>query len=318
MFQNLLFSISKVLPLFIIMFLGYYGKKKSFITDFGVKEMNNIVFNIALPVTLFKSVALSDFKQDFNIYAILALMLSFFIIYIISWTLGEILIKDKYRIGGFVQGAFRSNYTIIGLALVANVLGTKGQAIGASTMPIVIPFVNILAIIVLTVRGAKENKLEAKAFKNIFINIIKNPLIIGVLLGIPFSIFEIHMPDVALTTLNLIGNVATPLALIAIGATLNFNKLKETLNLSILLTLLKNMLCPLVGAFFCILFKLDGMTTLVVCMLLGAPTAVSSYVLTENMGSDGELVANTIVVSTLFSIVSYTIMVYIAKTLMWI
>lgn len=318
MYENFIFSISKVLPLFIVMFIGFLAKKKNLITETGKLEMNKVVFNIALPVMLFRSVALSDFTQNFNIKVILTILFALSSIYFVSWILGRIIIKEKWRVGGFVQGSFRSNYTIIGLVLVSSVTGLEGESIAAATMPIIIPIMNILEIIVLTINGNENNKFNIDAFKNIIINIFKNPLIRGVVIGIPFSLLSINIPEVALNSINMLANIGSPLALFAIGTTINFDKLKDTFRLSMLTSFLRLVLCPIIGATIAILFNLDGLSTLVICMLTGAPTAVSTYVVCERMGSDSDLVASSIIISTLISVFTFTIIVYIGKTLMWV
>lgn len=318
MFENLIFSINKVLPLFIIMFVGFLAKEKGYITETGKLEMNKVVFNIALPTMLFRSVALSNFTQHFNFKVIISILLALSSAYVISWILGNIIIKKKWRIGGFVQSSFRSNYTIIGLVLVSAVTGLEGEAIAAATMPIVIPIINILEIIVLTTCSNKNNKLSIDTFKNIFANVLKNPLIRGVILGIPFSLLHINIPEVALSSITMIANIGSPLALFAIGTTISFNKLKNTFNLSMIAAFIRLILSPIIGATIAILFQLDGLTTLVICMLTGAPTAVSTYIICERMGSDSDLVASSIIISTLLSVFTFTLIVYIGKTLLWI
>ncbi|MDR0273020.1 MAG: AEC family transporter, partial [Clostridiales bacterium] len=160
MLGNFVFSVNVVMPLFVIIVLGYLLKKTDFISDKFIKTGNKMVFYIFLPTTIFKSVYDVDLSEltsfGFAAYAIGATVLSFAII----WLISIFFIKDKKVLGAFVQGAFRANTVFIGLPLMRNLAGDVGMARFALIVALVMPITNGCAILVLSVYGNKEEKFD--------------------------------------------------------------------------------------------------------------------------------------------------------------
>ncbi|SDZ21068.1 hypothetical protein SAMN05660462_02223 [Proteiniborus ethanoligenes] len=311
-FQNFIFSINAVFPVFIIIILGYVLKTKGITDEHSIKKMNTILFNIALPMLLFRDISRSNFNDFFNlkllIFALVATLLSFILI----WLGAELLIKEKSSIGAFVQGSFRSNYALIGLALASNIGGSDAVTKGALITAFVIPLYNILAVIVLTIRSEGNNKI---GIKSTFTNIVKNPLIIGIVLGLPFCILGIRLPAVIETSVDYMARIATPIAMLAIGGTISLDQIKnKKMKLAMAAATIKIILLPIVFTPIAVLLGINGNALLVLYIMLGSPTAVSSYVMACNMNGDEELAADIFIITTLLSVFTFTIGIYIFKT----
>lgn len=311
MAENFLFSVNSVFPVFIVIALGFFMRIRGFTDMASIKKMNGIVFNFAVPLMLFRDIYKSDFSTALDVKLILYSIGSTFLIFIVIWAAAARIIKNKRTLGAFVQGCFRGNYAIIGMSLVTLILGSEAAGKAAVITTFVIPLYNILAVVVLTCTAQHTDGSNViRAVKNI----CRNPLIIGIAAGIPFSVFNISLPSAAETSVGYMAQLATPLALIAIGGSIDFKRMMEGLRLSLCAVLVKLVFVPCVFlgiAYFIGLGSAEDMIILYV--LYASPTAVNSYIMAANMGSDEQLASNIILMTTIFSVFTFTAGVYILR-----
>lgn len=309
--SSFLFSLNAVLPVFFLILLGMGLRRFSLINDSFVQTSSLLVFKVALPALIFQTVSQADFYQIYNGSEVLAVVLlvtvGAFIIYIIA----GFFIKDGGALGSFVQCSFRSNTAIVGLAVIANVFGDSGVAKAAIPMILIFPMYNIYSVLYLSLaQGGNEGDKAA----NIFKNIITNPLIIAVLISLPFTFFAIPLPIAATTFLAYVSRMALPLGLLGVGASLNLKALKEKALPVILSSLVKIVLYPLITVFLLIYMGISDESLGVIMILMGCPTAISSYVMSKAMGADDVLAAGVIAVTTLGSVVTLGIFVFVLKS----
>jgi len=311
MLENLIFSINAVLPIFLIMIFGMALKRMGVIDPTGAKQMNSVLFNFALPIRLFLDLYLSDFSKLWDIRLIIFTAGSVLVFFFICWGLAIWLMPNRQMKGAFVQGGFRSNFAILGLPLVASIIGyTPPAAIVIIT--VVVPLFNILSVFILTVYSGEDvspKKIMLSSAKSI----AKNPLILGVATGFLFALIQIPIPVVLSSTLFHIADLSTPLALIVIGASMNFSKVKERISPALIVCALKLIAMPLLFLPLAFLFGLSNDAIIVLFVMYAAPTAIASYVMAYYMGSD-EYFASSIIMSTsMLCIFTYTIGVYILR-----
>lgn len=314
MFDNFLFSVNSVFPIFAVIAVGYFMRAKNFIDEQTIKKMNAIVFNFAVPLMLFKDVYISDFTAALDIKLIVYALVSTIVLYILLWGVSAVFIKDKKTLGAFVQGCYRGNYAIIGIGVVTMVLGGGAVSKAAVATTFVIPLYNVLAVIVLTVNS--QQKSGVSGIKKAVKNICKNPLILGILAAIPFSVFHIRLPGCLESTVDYMAQLGTPLALIAIGGSISIKSMKSNFKTAVLASVIKLIitpLCFLTTAYFTSLRSAENMVILYV--LYASPTAVNSYIMAANMGSDEKLASNIILTTTIFSVFTFTAGIYIFKCL---
>lgn len=312
MLQDFIFSVNSVFPIFIVIGLGYFMRVKGFNDEKTIKKMNGIVFNFAVPLLLFRDIYNSDFSVSVDLklicYAVLTTLLCFGVL----WFFADKLIKDKKAVGAFVQGCYRGNYAIIGMSLVSSIIGSNMSGKSALITTFVIPLYNVLAVIVLTCTA--ENLEGGGQIKKAILNICKNPLILGILAGVPFSLLNIKLPRAIISSINYMAQLATPLALIAIGGSINLKALKESFKLSMTATIIKLVIIPSLFLTLAYLIGLkSGEQMIILYVLYASPTAVNSYIMAANMGSDEKLASNIILMTTIFSVFTFTIGVYIFK-----
>ena len=239
--QNILFTLNTVVPVFIIILIGIILKKTKVIDNDFIHKSSKIVFNVALPSLIFIKISQTDFSKITELKVIPFGCIGILICFIFSCIISIIFIQDGKKRGAFIQGAFRGNYAIVGLAILSNMFGNSGLAKGAIILSFTLPIFNILAIIGLIF---STNKFNSSSYKKILFKIISNPNIIALSLAVPFSYFKIPINEVIVKVFNNLSLLALPLALIGIGGSLSLKNIKNNFVLGILATFIKIILTP--------------------------------------------------------------------------
>ena len=313
MLNSLLYSINAVVPIFIIVLLGGILKNTGFLDDVFFAKSEKLVFKISLPAMLFLEVASADPGEAFDPKLIFFCLAGVFILFFALLALVPLFVKDNSRRGAIIQGVYRSNFAILGVPLAVNMFGDAGSRTVATIMPFtIIPF-NVLAVIVLSVFAPDDKKLTLKQlFKKIVMNIVTNPLIIGVVLALPFMLW-LPVPAIMHKSLTYLSNTTMALALMSLGANFSRSGLKGRLGLSVTAALLKTVAAPILAMAAAIPMGFRNEQLGAILILFGAPTAVSSYIMAKGMGSDHELAGQIILFSTTLCIVTLFIGIFLLK-----
>lgn len=312
MLDNFIFSISSALPIFIVMIIGYFLKRKRIVDENFIKRANALVFNVALPVKLFSDVYQTSFSDAFDPKFIIFMVVGTMGSVVLSWLIGTLVLTDKSQLGAFIHGAFRGNLVYIGISLMESITGSIGLKTPI-TLAIVIPLYNIVAVIILSSTNA-ENKTKV-SIPSILGQIIKNPLIIAVILGAIASQIGLILPQVATRTMAYFQGLATPLALIAIGASFSLAKSAANMKISLIASSLKLVFMPLLMVSIAMVLGFNHEDVLLTYIVFGVPTATVSYVMTAAMGGDRDLASNIIMVTTLLANVTMTLFIFAFRTL---
>jgi len=308
--QSLAFTANTVAPIFFIVFLGIVLKRIGLIDAPFVSTASRLVFTLTLPALVFMAISGTNFQSVFNpdqlIYFVGATLSSFALL----WWLAARWIKDGRDLGAFIQGAFRGNYGIIGLAVSYNLFADSGLAQASILLAMVIPLYNVLSIFALTLPLHKEGGLK---FSSALVEIIKNPLILAVLFALPFSFMGWTLPEVVEKTGRYFANLTLPLALLAIGGSLSIKSLKDTSAMAFWATSTKLVILPVglsIGAW---MYGFRGQDLAMLFILFGCPTAAASFVMAKATGANGELAANIILTTTLGSVLSLSAGIYLLR-----
>lgn len=319
MLDNLLYSINAIFPIFLLVILGAILGKCGKITESFNEAADWIVFRVALPVMLFLEIARSELSENVDFKLILFLVISVTTSFFAVSVIVALSVRDKSKRGALIQGICRSNFAILGVPLAVNMFGEVGGQAIAVAMPFVILMFNSYSVVILSVFSQKEeNKLNGKTILGILKNVVTNPLIIGVILGVPFMLFHIELPSFAGKTLTYLSNLTTPLALLSLGANFKVESLKGRVGYAVVGALGKTVLLPLAAITAAVLVGLRGPSLGVVLICFGAPTAVSSYIMAKKMGNDHELAAQILLLSTFLCVITIFIGIFILKTLAFI
>ena len=316
MLSNLTYSVNAILPIFLLAVLGALLKKFGKINDAFIETADWLVFKIALPVMLFLEVAGSSLSDSLNPRLILFLIVSVTLSFLSVSAIVSVTVRDKTKRGALIQGCCRSNFAILGVPLAVNMFGDKGGETIAIAMPFVILMFNTYSVIILSVfSGDSDKRLNKDTVAGILKNIVTNPLIIAVLLGIPFMLSGIELPAAADKTLTYLSNLTTPLALISLGANFRTDSLKGRVGYALMGALTKTLILPAIAVTAAVLVGLRGPALGVVLICFGAPTAVSSYIMAKKMGNDHELAAQILLLSTMICALTIFLGIFILRNL---
>lgn len=308
--QQLVFVGSITLPVFSLVFIGIWLKWRDKIDDIFTAKASYIVFNLALPVLMFAAIVRTDIAQIGNprliAFALLMALLSFMTL----WFGSRALIADKKNLGVFVQGCFRSNLGILGLAFCVTTFAEDGLAVGALLLAVITPLYNILSIYALT-HAANEN--SQMNWMGLIKDVFTNPLIVAIIIALPFAYWQISLPEVVMRSIDYLAAMTLPLALICIGGSLSFTALRQTQRLSWVAVLIKLILMPSIIAILAHVCGFRGVELGCLILMFSSPTAAASFVMVRSIGGNHMLAANIIALTTLISLFSVSIAIYLLK-----
>lgn len=303
-------SANAVLPMCLIMALGYGTRRLGWIRREEISAINKIAFRIFLPCLLYYNVYCSDLSGSFDpllmAYAVGGVLLTF------GLSLGYTLLTEKLpeRRGVMIQGMFRSNYVIMGIPVATALLGANQLGTVSILIAVVVPLFNMLSVVVLEVfRGQKPKPLH------ILGQIAKNPLVIGSVLGILTLAAGIRLPHILEQTIQNISAIASPLQLFLLGAFFQFSGLKTYHRELVTVSAAKLIVSP---GLFLGLGALLGFRDVAFVSLIGvfaSPTAVNSFTMAQQMGGDAELAGDIVVTTSAVSILTMFLWIFLFKSL---
>lgn len=310
--ENLIFSLNATVPIFLLMVLGFALRKLGVIDDVFASKMNKFVFLVPLPALLFEDLSTVDFSQVWNMKFVLfcfgATLVSIALAAAVSF-----LWRDRSIQGEFIQASYRSSAALLGIAFIQNIYGNAGMAplmiIGS------VPLYNVMAVVVLSFFQPERKKLDRGVWKATLKGIVTNPIILGIAAGLLWSALRIPLPSVLEKMVSDVGAAATPLGLMAMGASFDlkkaFGKAKPAVAASAMkLVLFAALFLPLA---VWLGFRREELVAILV--MLSSATTVSCYVMARNMGHEGVLTSSVVMLTTLFSAFTMTGWLYILRSM---
>ena len=309
--ENIILAFKVVFPILVYIYLGYFFKSIKLYDTKGIKVVNDLVFKLFLPCLLFYNIYTTKVDEILNIPFIIYAISFVVIMFIILMVTVPFFIRDNSKCGVFIQGIFRSNFVLFGLPVSTTLLSEGNAGLTSLSIAFIVPLYNVLAVICL--ERFRKNKVN---FWAIIKGILKNPLIIASALGVVFLVLDIKMPDFCGNVVRDLSRVATPLALVGLGGSFTFSAIKgNTLKLMFLL-LFKLLIVPFTAIFLgAYVFGFEGAAIVTLISAFASPTAVSSFTMAQSMGGDSDLAAQTVVFTSVFSILTVFFIVAVTKSL---
>lgn len=325
--QDFLFTANAVLPIIIMIAIGYILKRLNVLTEEFANVGNKLVYRFLLPVLLFYNIYniedISAIDWVFVLYGLVGIA----VVFVLAIPLYCLFTKDNGQRGALIQSAFRSNYAIIGIPLATALFGAKGAAAASLMSAFTIPLFNILAVVTLSLFNKTDEKARINVGK-ILLDIIKNPLIIGVvsglavlgiraLLNLGSVTFRLTDIDFLYATVKSLGAIATPLALIILGGQFKFASVKGLWKPIVLATVVRTVIVPALALLLAgvIFNSLAGEYYATYVAVFGTPVAVSSAVLAKEMNSDDELAGQLVVWTTVASSITLFVVILTLRLL---
>jgi predicted permease len=312
--DSLIFAFNAVSPIIATVAIGYILKKIGLMNEDFSKKANKLVFRVFLPIKLFLNIygikTISSVNLGYVVYALVALL----VVFALAIPTVIFVTKKKKCRGALLQGIFRSNYALIGIPLASLLFDAEGEEVATLLSAFIVPAFNVLAVIGLSVFN---NEGKKPSFKKIILGIVKNPLIIGIVSGLAVLgirailqnngiSFRISDIPVVWKTADYLSSIATPLALIVLGAQFEFSAIPTLKREIISGVLLRSVIVPLLclGTAY-ILFKdnkdFGGAQFAALVAAFCTPVAVSSVPMAQEMGADTDLAGQLVVFTTIAS-----------------
>jgi len=353
--ENLIFSLNATAPIFALMVLGYLFRRIGLIDEKAANWMNKFVFTVALPVLVFKDLASQDFAGTWNtkfvLFCFLVTSLSIALIALLS----KLVVKDLAKRGEFIQASYRSSAALLGIAFIHNIYGDAASGMGPLMILGSVPLYNIFAVIVLMLTaGAKEEQPTKRTLTGqapagngmagqqvqaqngtqqvpqqdgamaqdhrallmkTLRGIITNPIILGIVIGLVWSLLRIPQPKIFQTIVSNVSALATPLGLMSMGATFEFKKAAQDIKPALIAAFIK--LFALAAIFLPIAVALGfaGEQIVAILVMLGSATTVSCYIMAKSMGHEGTLSSSVIMLTTFGCSFSLTLWLFVLRSL---
>ena len=300
-------SFQVVFPIFLMMLLGSFIKKINLVNENTVKQINNVIFRILLPVMIFKNMYDSSIADVFNLRLVI-----FSVVFVIAMILLLFLVvplveKDNSKRGVMIQAIFRSNFVIFGIPVTQALCEAASSeslslTLGSASVlvAVVVPIYNFAAVITLEVYNNTKPD-----FVKILKGIITNPLIIASVLGIIISVTDLKFLSVLESTMGSVAAITTPLALIMLGASIRFDSAVKNWKYIAIGVSARLLIVPSIAlALAVFVFGFKGADLIILMSLFASPVAVSSFTMAQQMGGDSDLAGQLVMFTTTFSVLS--------------
>ena len=279
--ESFFVALNAVLPMFIMLFIGFLVRKLKILQDSFLPQLNKIVFNVFFPFLMFNNIYGSDFSSVFSPKLLAFAVIGVFTIYFLSIGFTLLVEKSNYSRGAMIQAIYRSNFVLMGLPIAANIFGKDKLGMTAVLVAVVVPIYNMLAVITLEIfRGQK---------------------IIRSVLGLLSVAFNISLPETIDKTVSDIAAVATPLALIVLGASVTFDSIKGCSRNLIICIIARLVVVPALYLGTAALIGIRGVDFVSLIGLFASPCAVSSFTMAQQMDSDFKLAGAAVVFTSVLA-----------------
>jgi predicted permease len=305
--------LTTIIPIFIVVMLGWTARKRGFISDDFLGPANRLVYYLAIPAMIFRSISKSSLTDQFHGLVLFVTLATVVAGYGCAWLLCRAGSMHRTRAGSFVQSSGHGNLGYIGLAVAFYYLGEMGLAKASILVGMMMILQNLLSVIALQVHA--EEKRGSHGPVDLCLNIMGNPVILSAIAGIIFSSLEIATPLIVRRTLDILSGLALPTALLIIGASISTGVMRSHFKPVTMVILIKLVFMPALGLVLYLLCGLPTADYLPGLILLAAPTATVAYVMGREMHGDVDFAVAAISASTLVSAVTFGFWLWVAARL---
>lgn len=298
-------------PIFVMVFIGISLKVLRLIDDSFMDKASKLVFMVSLPALMFMSVVNSDIKTVFNPSLLGVSAGGTLLIFALLSLVAPTVVRQKRDRGVFIQGAFRCNLAIIGLAFCLNAYGQEGLARASIMMSVLTLLYNVLSVYTLSM-SLSEDKTR---FSSVLWSVAKNPLMVAIVLGLIVNLIGIPIHPVLDKTGGYLAQMTLPLALLCIGGTLSFSEMRSSSVVATIAVVAKLIVTPAIIVYIAYLWGFSKMDLGILFLMVSTPTAAVSYVMVQAMDGNAKLAANIVVVSTLASLFTVSFGLVLLKSI---
>lgn len=310
MASNLIVAIGAVVPLFCLMFIGALVKRMKLLTEEELVHVNRMVFRIFFFCMMFYNIYTTDMATTFRPKLMLFGAGGVLATVLIAGVIICLVEKSNQRRGAMIQAIFRSNFVLMGIPLIGNIFGDDQLAIPTMMIAIIVPIYNIVSVFILeTFRGGHFY------LPGILLGVLKNPMILGAILGATLLLLGIPVPKPILKPIGQVAAATTPVALIILGASFKAGSFHHHLPQLIGCILGRLIIVPAIMLSLAIYLGFRGIDLVTLVAIFATPCAVAGFAMAQQMNSDAELAGNCVVYTSALSCFTIFGWVFALKTL---
>lgn len=310
--ESLRLSFEAIAPIFLLMLLGYALKRLNITDKKGFDTVNKFVFKAFLPVLLFYNIYKTEAVSVFDPKLIVFTVIGVLCVFVLGYFAVLVLSKENAKRGVMLQGFFRANFAILGIPLVEYICGEQASGLASIMVAVVVPMFNILAVVALERFRTESHSMN---ILHLLKGVIKNPLIIGCVIGIVFLALDIKLPSVLEESVSDVASVATPLSIIVLGAGFEFSSIKGYVREIAIVVSARLVIIPLIVISIAVWCGFSGEALACLLVTFGGPIAVSSFAMSQQMGGDEKLSAQVIVISSALCLVTLLLWIFALSSL---
>lgn len=310
MWSNFVIAAEAVLPMFIVMFIGMFVRRCGLLNETDVKKLNTLVYHVFFPVLMFSNLYGEEISgvvtakmMEFAVLAVLG-------IYGLTVCVVMKIEKNQKTRGAMIQAIYRSNFVIMGIPIVSNIYGGEHLLLPSVMITVIVPIYNVLAVLTLEIfRGGKPS------VRHILLQVIKNPLILGALTGLASVLINLKLPEMLESVVSSMSSAATPLALLTLGAFFDLKSVSKRMKDITICVAGRLIVVPFIALTAGILLGFRDIELVTLIAIFTAPSAVSSFPMAQEMGSDAELAGDTVIFSSAFACLTMFLWIFAIKSL---
>lgn len=316
--EDLLFSLNAIVPLVLCCAAGWSMRHWGMISDAFKKDCSNLVFFVTIPCSIFMSIAQSDFREVFDGKLILFLFVSNLVLAVLCSVFCHRFIQDRRVAATVALDIYRSNFTLLGVPLAINLLGTEG----AAPMMLLVCFGNVICnVFSVIILSRTEEQEKTGLIREILVSawsVAKNPMTIASVLGIMVAAFGLPLPLIVSRTADSFASMCSGLALFMLGAQTELANLRRNWRYTAVTAVFRLLIVPVIAVFIAIALRFEGNSLVALMIYFASPVGLTCSILAETMGGDGQLAGESVLVTTCLSAFTFTIAIYIFKVLEFI
>ncbi len=308
--ESFLVAINAVIPFLCYISFGYAMKVKGVVKEDFLQQLNKMVFRVMYPFMTFYNIYKADASSLPRPIMLIFSGVSILVLEVILVFIVPKIVKENPKRGVIIQAIYRSNFVLFGLPLTISVFGDTAASVAAMVVTVVVTIYNTTSVVILEMFNS-EGKTTVKS---LLLNVAKNPLLQGAVVGLIFFFLGIKVPKSLLTPIAAFADMTSPLALFVLGGTLHFNAIQGNLKYLVPTLSFKLFALPAIMLVVAYQFGLRGLELFLLLAIYGTPVAAASYPMAQNMGGDGELAGQFVVISTVVSVATLFLWIFFLKS----
>lgn len=297
--QYLILSFNVIFPIFFMLALGYLMRELKLVAESGFKMFSRATFYIFIPALLFINIYKSDLSNSLNVKLIIYAIISLFLMCLVLYFLIPRIIKDRWDQPVVMQGIYRSNFIIYGMCIVQAIYPNGDMGMVALLSAFIVPLYSVVTVLLFEMYSDKKNNKKALLF-----NVLKSPMVFSGILGLFFLLTKLEIPKLLLSQVESVSKLATPIALLCLGGTFKIQALKHHKKALLMACTGKLIIVPIAFLSIAILLGFRGMELATLMAMFAAPVASSSFPMAQELGGNGELAGEIVVMTSLLSIIT--------------